>query len=64
LELRAYQQYLNEIRGYGVQVVGISPELPDSSLSNVERLELEFEVFSDIGNKVSKEFGLVFRLAS
>lgn len=62
LELRAYQRSLADIKKQGGQVVAVSPELPDSSLSNAEKMSLEFEVLSDIGNKVAYQFGLVFTM--
>lgn len=62
LELRAYQRSLADIKNQGAQIVAVSPELPDSSLSNVGKLSLEFEVLSDVGNKVARQFGLVFTL--
>jgi peroxiredoxin len=43
--------------------VAISPQLPDNSLSTAEKLALEFEVLSDVSNKVAKDFGLVFKLS-
>lgn len=62
LELRAYQQRLKEIHSLGAEFVAISPELPDYSLSNQEKLALEFEVLSDVGNQVARKFGLVFQI--
>lgn len=62
LELRAYQQILPEIKGLGAQLVAISPNLPDKSLSTVEKNSLDFYVLSDVGNKVAGDFGLVFAL--
>ena len=62
LELRALQQSLPKIRALGANLVAISPQTPDNSLSTSEKNELTFEVFSDVGNKVAKEFGLVFTL--
>ena len=62
LELRAYQSKIEEIHSYGAQVIAISPELPDSSFSNTEKLVLSFEVLSDFGNVVARKFGLVFKL--
>ncbi|MEL6246409.1 MAG: peroxiredoxin-like family protein [Cyanobacteria bacterium J06648_16] len=62
LELRAFQQLLPEFKQAGAQLVAISPELPDHSLSVTEKNELEFAVLSDVGNKVSKDYGLVFTL--
>jgi peroxiredoxin len=63
LELRAYQKSLSAIKSRGAQVIAISPELPDSSLSNAEKLALDFEVLSDVGNVVAREFGLVFKVS-
>jgi len=37
--------------------------LPDNSLSTAVKLALDFEVLSDVGNKVAREFGLVFKLS-
>ncbi len=62
LELRALQQFLGEIEAQGATLVAISPETPDNSLSTKEKNELTFEVLSDIGNQVAKQFGLVFTL--
>ena len=42
--------------------MAVSPETPDNALSTVERNNLTFEVLSDMGNRVAREFGIVFRL--
>lgn len=57
------QRSLPEIKSLGAELVTISPQLPDNSLSTAEKLALEFEVLSDVGNRVAKEFGLVFKLS-
>jgi peroxiredoxin len=57
------QQSLPEIRSLGAELVSISPQLPDNSLSTAEKLALEFEVLSDVGNKTARDFGLVFKLS-
>ncbi|NER84847.1 MAG: AhpC/TSA family protein, partial [Leptolyngbya sp. SIO1D8] len=62
LELRALQQVLPEIQGLGAQLVAISPETPDSSLSTQEKNGLSFQVLSDVGNQIAQAFGLVFTL--
>lgn len=62
LELRAFQKALPEITALGAQLVAISPNLPDRSLSSIEQHSLKFEVLSDMGNKVARAFGLVFSL--
>ncbi len=53
---------LSEIKDAGAQLVAISPQLPDQSLTLVEKQKLEFCVLSDIGNQVARKFGLVFTL--
>lgn len=60
--MQAYQQLLPEIRASAGSLVAISPMLPDNSLSTVEKNALEFEVLSDTGNAVAREYGLVWRL--
>ena len=62
-ELKALQSKLPEIQALGAQLVAISPETPDHSLSTREKNELEFEVLSDVGNTLAREFGLVFTLS-
>ena len=57
------QQSLPEIKSLGAELVSISPQLPDNSLSTAEKLALEFEVLSDVGNKTASDFGLVFKLS-
>ena len=62
LELRALQQALPEIQALGASLAAISPQTPDNSLSTIEKNELTFEVLSDVGNQVARQFGLVFNL--
>lgn len=61
--MRAYQRFLPEFRAAGAQLVAISPDLPDDSLTTVEKQELAFEVLSDPGNRTAHAFGLVFRFS-
>ncbi|GHO55185.1 peroxiredoxin-like family protein [Ktedonobacter robiniae] len=62
LELRAYQQALPQLQALGASLVAISPQTPDQSLSLAEKNALTFEVLSDVGNQVAREYGLVFRI--
>ncbi|MEL6129343.1 MAG: peroxiredoxin-like family protein [Cyanobacteria bacterium J06628_4] len=62
LELRAFQNLLSEFKQANATLVAVSPELPDHSLSVTEKHSLEFAVLSDVGNKVSRQYGLVFTL--
>lgn len=63
LTLRSLEQALPEIKAAGSTLVAISPERPDSSLSTIEKDALSFEVLSDTGNKLAKQFGIVFKLS-
>ncbi|WP_333781293.1 peroxiredoxin-like family protein [Oceanirhabdus sp. W0125-5] len=63
MELGGYQEILPEIHSKGAQLVAISPELPDNSLSLSEKLELDFEILSDLNNEIAKKFGIVFELS-
>ncbi len=62
LELHAYQQILPQLEASGAQLVAITPELPDNSLSTIEKNSLKFEVLSDVGSDYAKEIGLAFSL--
>jgi len=63
LTLRALQQVLLAIRKLGGQLVALSPQTPDESLSTVEKNELAFPVLSDIESKTARAFGIAFELA-
>lgn len=62
ITLKAYQDRLDEIDGLGATLVAISPELPDKSLDTQQKNELRFQVLSDVGNRVAREYGVLFSL--
>lgn len=62
LELQALQERLTDITAQGTTLVAISPQTPDQSLTTRQKHELKFPVLSDAGNKVAKQFGLVYTL--
>jgi peroxiredoxin len=62
LEIHALSAALPEIRAQGAELVAITPQLPEKSLQQTSESDIEFEVLSDIGNRLAKEFGLVFTL--
>ena len=62
LHLRGFQRALPRLQKLGAQIVAISPQLPDNSLSTQEKHELAFPVLSDVGNKVAHQFGIVFQI--
>ncbi len=59
-QLQAYQQMLPELRQAGAQLVAISPQSPDASLSTAEKNKLEFAVLSDTTSAAAKAFGIAF----
>ncbi|WP_340073899.1 peroxiredoxin-like family protein [Leptobacterium sp. I13] len=62
LEVNALKEILPQIHEYGAELITISPQTPDNSLSMKEKNALSFEVLSDENNNVAKKFGLVFKL--
>lgn len=62
LTLAAWQDRLEEVRSLGGQVVAISPQMPDFSLSAKEKSKLAFPVLSDVGNEVADAFGVTTKV--
>ena len=60
LELQALQALLPEIKALGANLIGISPETPDTSMTTVEKQQLQFDVLSDVGNNTARDYGLIF----
>ena len=56
------QLALDRIKALDASVMAISPESPENSLSVKEKNEVMFEVLSDVGNGVAREFGIVFQV--
>jgi peroxiredoxin len=63
LELRAYQALLSAIRAEGAELVAVSPELPDHSLTTVEKNDVSFTVLSDTGGELASSLGIRFTLS-
>ena len=62
MELKALQNILPQLSTLNTNLVAISPETPDNSMTTSEKNELEFTVLSDIDNAYAKSLGLVFQL--
>ncbi len=56
------QLALDRIEALGASVVAISPESPEETRATAEKNSLTFDVLSDIGNRVARQFGIVFQL--
>jgi peroxiredoxin len=64
LQLRTFQAELPALTERGAQLVAISPQTPDHSLSMAERNELEFVVLSDSTADVIDQYGLRYEVPS
>ncbi|AIY13814.1 peroxiredoxin-like family protein [Cellulophaga baltica] len=62
MQLHYMQEMLPEFKKLGASLIAITPETPDNSISTKEKNDLEFEVLSDLDNKVGYEYKLVFKL--
>lgn len=62
LTLRHLQEFLPQFKAEGASLLALTPELPDNSLKTSEKHNLEFEVLTDLDNKVAEEYGIVFKL--
>jgi peroxiredoxin len=60
LDLREIQNHLQQIKSLGASLIAISPQKPDDALTAVQKNELEFEVLSDVDQKVIKAYNLQF----
>jgi peroxiredoxin len=63
LELRAYQALLAAIHAEGAELVAVSPELPDHSLTTAEKNDISFTVLSDVGGELASSLGIRFTLS-
>ena len=59
LEFKALHDKLPEMQALGATLVGISPETVAVSRQTVQDHQLEFEVLSDEGSRVTRDYGLV-----
>jgi len=62
IALAAFQERLPEFDALGARIVALTPELPDYSAETVKQNGLGFDVLSDPGNKVAKQYGIVFKM--
>ena len=61
LQLSMYQKILPQIKQAGASLIAVSPMTPDNSLQMIDTNKLQFEVLSDVGNKVSGQFTTVIK---
>ena len=62
LELRAYQGLLPKIQALGASILAISPQTPDASRNTALKNALSFDLLSDVGCQVARDYGVVFEI--
>ena len=62
LELRAFQHPLPDIKSRHAQLACISPMLPNHCMAIQEEAQLDYEMLSDVGNRLATELDLVYAL--
>lgn len=60
--LHKMQEYLPEFKEAGANLIALTPETPDSSLTTAEKHSLEFEVLTDTDNEIGKQYGVVYKM--
>ena len=62
MELKGLADKAVDITQLGATLIALSPELPDKSLTTIEKNHLPFMVLSDTDNDVARTYDLVFKL--
>ena len=62
MELYALQEIVTPLRALGASLVAVSPQLPEHSLSIIEKNQLSFDILRDAGNAYTASLGLRFAL--
>jgi peroxiredoxin len=62
MELEALQEIHSEVRALGAQIVVVTPELERYTRALHKKLNLTFDVLTDLHLKTSEQFRLVFTL--
>ncbi len=62
MELEALEQIHSDVRALGAQIVVLTPELERYTRALHKKLNLTFDILSDLHLKTAEQFGLVFTL--
>ena len=62
MELEALQEIHSEVKGLGAQIVMLTPELERYTRALQRKLNLTFDILTDLHLKTAEQFGLVFTL--
>lgn len=64
LALIELQEHLDKFKKLGAELIAISPQIADSTLTLQQKKELQFTLLSDMDNKIAKKYGISFTLDS
>ncbi len=59
-QLKSYQKLLPEIQAIGAQLIAVSPQSPDNTLSQQEKEELTFQVLSDTNGLTAAIYNILY----
>jgi len=62
LALVELQDNLGEFKELGAELIAISPQIADSTLTLQQKKELQFALLSDTDNQIAKKYGISFSL--
>src|ERR1700758_3573829 len=62
MELEALQQIYSDVRTLGAQIVVLTPELERYTRALHKKLNLSFDILTDLHLKIAEQFRLVFTL--
>lgn len=62
LALAYMQRFLTQFREVGAELIAVTPEKPDETLTTKEKHDLQFEVLTDEDNQIAKLYGGVHQL--
>ncbi len=62
IELKALRNELSNFKDLNANLVAITPESPDNSLTTSEKNEISFQVLTDDKSKLATDLGLAFEL--
>jgi len=62
MELEALQQIHSEVRALGAEIVVVTPELERYTRALHKKLNLTFDILTDLHLKIAEQFRLVFTL--
>ncbi len=61
-QLEAMNQVLPQLQAAGASLIAISPQTVQQSFFMADQHRLQFPLLSDAGNRVARQFGLVYRV--